>query len=727
MRFRFAALALVCAGSTAEAQSSACAACHAKIAQSYSKTGMARSFYQPKVENTVEDYYHEASGIHYAMVQRDGRYLQRQYQTGFDGKQANVRETEIDFVLGSGNHVRSYLHRTAKNTLVLLPLAWYAEKGGYWAMNPGYDRPDHQALRRNVTYDCMFCHNAYPEVPAGRADPVFLSLPEGIDCQRCHGNGAHHISLAQKGAKLEEVRAAIVNPSRLTTERQMEVCMQCHLETTSSALPASIARYERAPFSYKPGEPLGDFMLHFDHAPGKGYDDKFEITGSVYRLRKSQCFLKSNGALKCTTCHDPHRAEEEEQHYAEACRQCHSPALDRLVAAGRHPRSVDCIGCHMPKRRADDVVHAVMTDHYIQRTRPAADLLAEKPEQRQTEATAYRGEVVLYYPPELPRPEDELYLAIAQLSQNSNPVSGIARLSAALAKFRPARAEYYLQLGDAWSKAGKWDAALPVYEEALRHEPGSEPALVRLAVCLTTLRQYSRADAVLKQALELAPNDAAAWVQMGLAQLRQGTPQDAIAAFEKATQADPDMVEPYNLLGAILFESGDAARAEAVLRDAIRVQPNFAPAHNNLGNLLSETGRFEESKYHFEAALRYQDNYLGARYNYALALKRVGRLDEAQTQIEAILRAYPNSAEAHEFLGNLFRAKNQIDRAIDQYREAIRIEPEFDRANLDLGSMLANRGDPGAALPYLRKAAESQNAETREAAQKALEKLGARR
>lgn len=697
---------------------------------------MARSFYRPTPENTVEDfagknpYYHKASDTYYAMVQRGGRYYQRQYQIGFDGKRINFQETEINFVLGSGNHARAYLHLTAKNTLVLLPLGWYAENGGYWAMNPGYDRPDNQALRRNVTYDCMFCHNAYPGTPAvdgdPRAAPVFSSVPEGIDCQRCHGNGGRHVGLARQGAKPEEIRAAIVNPSRLTPERRIEVCIECHLETTSSALPGAIVRYERAPFSYKPGEPLADFMLFFDHAPTKGYDDKFEITGSVYRLRKSRCFQKSNGALECTTCHDPHnilRGDEAARHYTAACRQCHSPALDRLVSDGRHTQSADCIGCHMPKRRTDDVVHAVVTDHYIQRTKPAGDLLAQKQERRETDANAYRGEVVLYYPPALPKPEDELYLAIAQVSQNSNLGPGIARLQAAIDKFRPARAEYYLQLGDAWSNAGHYDAALPAYEEALRHESGSEPALLRLGICLTALRQYPRAEAVLKQALKLMPNDAAAWIELGSAHLGEGKTPDAIAAFEKAKQADPGMVEAYNLLGAILFETGDAAHAEPALREAIRLQPNFAPAHNNLGNLLSETGRFDEAKYQFEAALRYQDDYIGARYNYALALDRAHRLDDAQAQVEAILATHPNSAEAHEFLGHLWSAKGQLDRAMEQYREALRIVPEFAQANLDLGSALAKSGNPTAALPYLRKAAQSRDAETSAAARRLIEKL----
>jgi tetratricopeptide (TPR) repeat protein len=705
--------------------------------ETYRQTGMARSFYRPGGESVpagANEYYHPASDIHYGILQRHGHYFQRQYQRGFDGKETNITETSIDFVLGSGNHARAFLHWTRHHTLVLLPLGWYAEKGGYWAMNPGYDRPDHQALNRAVTYDCMFCHNAYPQVPVEsldpRAAPVFSRVPEGIDCQRCHGNGSEHARLARQGAKLDEVRAAVVNPSRLTQERQIEVCMQCHLETTSAALPGSIVRYERAPFSYRPGEPLGDFMLYFDHASGKGYDEKFEITGSVYRLRKSQCFLKSNGALTCTTCHNPHRiprGEEASRHYREVCRNCHAAALDRLVATGQHTALPDCTGCHMPKRRTDDVVHAVMTDHCIQRYgQPAGDRLADKQEKRQTDANAYRGEVVPYYPASLSRAEDELYAAIAQVSQGSNSEAGIARLTEAIGKYHPARAECYLQLGDALSNAGKLDAALPWYEEALRHET-SQPALLRLAICLQKLRQFSRADTALQQALQLAPDDAGAWgawIQIGFAQLGEGRMREAIARFEKAAQLGPEMAEPANLLGALLFETGDAARAEPILREAVRLQPNFAAARNNLGNLLAETGRFEEAKYHFEAALRYKDDYQEARYDYALALNRVRRYDEAREQVETILRAHPNSAEAHEFLGNLLRLKGQIERASQEYRAALSLAPGFDRASLDLGSLLASAGDRNAALPFLEKAAQSRDAEIRDAARKLLKKAG---
>src|SRR4029079_11514610 len=134
------------------------------------------------------------------------------------------------------------------------------------------------------------------------AGPRFgtASLPEGIDCQRCHGPGQAHVDAVKDGAR-QAIAGTIVNPGKLDRDRQLEACMQCHLESTSSPLPFRIARYEQPPFSYLPGKTLSDYFIHFDHAPGtSGRDDKFEIAGGAYRLRKSACFQRSE--MTCLTC-----------------------------------------------------------------------------------------------------------------------------------------------------------------------------------------------------------------------------------------------------------------------------------------------------------------------------------------------------------------------------------------------------------------------------------------
>ena len=69
--------------------SAQCAACHQEIAQSYSRTGMGRSFAAATgeaVQEAFDDakpYYHAASDRYYSMYERGGEYFIRRHQIGF--------------------------------------------------------------------------------------------------------------------------------------------------------------------------------------------------------------------------------------------------------------------------------------------------------------------------------------------------------------------------------------------------------------------------------------------------------------------------------------------------------------------------------------------------------------------------------------------------------------------------------------------------------------------
>ena len=100
-----------------------CAGCHQKIAQSFHSTGMGPSVYRPTSANTIEDYkthqtvYNQASGLYYTMLERGGKFYQRRHELGFDGQETNVVEQQVDYVVGSGNHARTYLHRGSDGRL----------------------------------------------------------------------------------------------------------------------------------------------------------------------------------------------------------------------------------------------------------------------------------------------------------------------------------------------------------------------------------------------------------------------------------------------------------------------------------------------------------------------------------------------------------------------------------------------------------------------------------
>jgi len=79
---------------------------------------------------------------------------------------------------------------------------------------------------------------------------------------------------------------------------------------------------------------------------------------------------------------------------------------------------------------------------------------------------------VPHYPAELgSTPEDQLYLALAQVKQASNLKAGIAQLSAAIAKHAPTRADWYLELAGALDQDREFDRALAMYREAAKRSP----------------------------------------------------------------------------------------------------------------------------------------------------------------------------------------------------------------------------------------------------------------
>jgi tetratricopeptide (TPR) repeat protein len=726
------------------ADPASCARCHAEEASGYAQTGMAHAFYKPEAKDTVESpskdrqFYHALSGTYYELTERDGAYYQRRWQTGFDGNPENVEELTIDYVMGSGNHARTYLHREQDGTLIELPLTWYSEDGGHWGMNPGFDNA-HPLTRRTIAYECMFCHNAYPQIPptAHRdlsAHPVYdAALPTGIDCQRCHGPGAAHVKVAQDPkSSLQQIRAKILNPMRLSNDRQMEVCEQCHLETTSRMLPDRIRRYDQEPFSYKSNQPLASFNSYFVRDPNKGRNDNFEIVNAPYRLRQSQCYLKSLGALTCETCHNPHdlhKGPASTSYYTNICMKCHAASLPAKIALHQHPASNDCVSCHMPKRRTEDVVHAIMTDHLIQRhSPPAKELLAERHEIPDNPTNAYRGRVKRYLlDHEMESSDDALYDAAAQVIDSSNLEVGIPALAELIRTQHPGQPNFSIELGDAMRHTGDLQGAIDAYRQALKLDPLSSRAQRRLAVTLGSAGQFEEAQAVLSRAIEREPDNELVWYEQAQLESKSGSTKNAVASLRKALQLKPDFADAQNNLGSILARSGDQSGAESAFRAALAINPYDSGTQANLGRLLASESDWRQAAFHLQKAVQLDPTNANAHGDYAVVLLQLQRLPEAEVEAKAAVMADAKSARAHDLLGQIFAQRHQLTPARIEFEAALKVDPEFGPAQLDLAETLIDQGQARSAIDFLEKARHSPSPEVAQRAHAILQELNQRK
>ncbi len=563
----------------------ACASCHSEIYSAFQEVGMAQSFFRPSAERMIEDFtaepfYHQPSQRYYRMRRQGERLFFERYRVDSDGQRLHPYEVEVDWILGSGHTSRLYLIHDPGGELYQLPLAWYSQ-GAKWGMAPGFDSADHAGLERRVRHECMFCHNAYPEVASGSdayamAQTFPLDLPQGIGCQRCHGPGAEHLRAAVSGAS-EAARSTIVNPAKLAPRLAADICYGCHFQP--SVVLAGVRRFGRSIYSFRPGEPLTDYLALLDvDEQDRSREQRFEINHHPYRLEQSACFRQSPpGELSCSRCHDPHRKvapAARKAHYRDACLSCHQAAACALssMADGVDLPAVaadDCAACHMSRRRTQDVVQVVMTDHLIRRRPGGEELLAELEETVPilTEAELirplpgsnaeldgiYRASAVIraggsaaatrYLAAVLPgqqldSPEPQLdlikgLLGVGNFAAAAAVATATLEVWPELVSARDWRAIARVQLEDK-------EGALADLKLSLATAGGRPEPLFNQGLVLAALGRFEEAAAALRQAVELRPNFPVAWVYLGRVLERLEEPAEAARAYRQALSLEPD-------------------------------------------------------------------------------------------------------------------------------------------------------------------------------------------
>ncbi len=578
----------------------ACASCHVEITSSYRHTGMGRSFFPMTPEVANEDFSMSseialaAAGLRYRMVERDGRYFQRQWAVTPAGQEIAVDEREMVYVLGSGNHSRSYV-TVEDGKLLQMPMCWYPQEQR-WDLCPGFDaRNEH--FTREIEPLCVFCHNARMERVEGTDNQYQEPIPAGINCERCHGPGQLHVEKWRSGREepTGELDATIVNPRRLPTDLRVQVCFQCHMGDSHST--QWVIRPGRRLEDWRPGQPLGEALIQLHYA--EALDSKFGISAQADRMILSRCFTESGGRLECLTCHNPHvtvyREDRPEDLFTRRCRQCHGNDGCTAPTSARQATTPadDCVACHMRRAEPDDHPHTTFTDHWIRRDiRPSGRL--------------QRGDHTLK--PMIPA-------AFAALDPGEQEfVLGQGYLHASLRTDGPERAELrrragehlqaavaagfdgaetWFAIGDNASYAQRWPEAADAFRRAVERDPDHPQAARRLAEALVQLNQFREAAAVYDGILRGNSGDAVALADAGRLSLNFGRPEEALRLLDMAVSRKPWRPPFHANRGMALAELGRADAALRAVERAARLNPQDPAIWSYYAALLEEAGARE--------------------------------------------------------------------------------------------------------------------------------------
>jgi hypothetical protein len=273
------------------------------------------------------------AGVFFKM-DRDGANF---YQTAIDAPKHRSHTERFDIVVGSGRKGQSFLY-WKDGLLFQLPVS-YLTGLEEWINSPGYVDGEIN-FERVITPRCLECHSASFKLDLSGREPRYSNDYElGIDCAKCHGDGAKHVAY-QSAHPEEKEGKQILNPARFARDRQLDNCALCHSGAWAPKKP---------PFSYQPGQKLDEY------APaGAGEaDPAADVHGNqVALLRQSKCF-RSSPEMTCSTCHNVHQQERDLTQFAQKCLLCHQTGQCKVAAKAGPQMMSRCIDCHMPNLKSN--------------------------------------------------------------------------------------------------------------------------------------------------------------------------------------------------------------------------------------------------------------------------------------------------------------------------------------------------------------------------------------
>jgi hypothetical protein len=419
-------------------------------------------------------------------------------------------EYKVAYAVGAGKVGFSYLV-SIPPFLFQSPVSFYSQDG-VWDVTPGYEPERTLDFTHPISEGCVFCHTNTANLKPGTNNQFNEPALTAISCERCHGPGSAHLQ--------KPVPGSIVNPAKLPEAARDSVCEQCHLEGEVRIL--NPGRHWQDFVAGEETEAVfSTYLLRVAAGEGTKAVTQFE------QLSLSRCARESGGHLWCGTCHNPHsEATDRAQEVRGACLTCHA----QLFTARKHEPEKECVSCHMPRIRPNNIAHAAITSHVIALPNVAAK--TSSPQPGAMALSAWRT-------PRNGFADRNLALATFQVGAGKKDSNQILRAYETLSHLRERDPEVMATLGSILLGQGYGDVAISLYRKAVAAEPGN----ARYAFVL------------------------------GSAYASQGKRTDAIEELRRSISIDPSSPDPYRKLAEMYEKAGAHTQSREVLREYLKFMP----------------------------------------------------------------------------------------------------------------------------------------------------------
>ncbi|PCJ66535.1 MAG: hypothetical protein COA58_07080 [Bacteroidetes bacterium] len=354
-----------------------CASCHGDKHSTFIHTGMGLSFDKATrmkssaLFGTQHIVYDSILNMYYKPFWESDKLFIKEYR--LQGEDTiHQQNVEINYVVGSGQHTNSHLFNR-NGYIYQAPITFYVQDQK-WDLAPGFENGNNSRFDRILNSECISCHNSMPKL-VDNSDFKFETIGKGIDCERCHGPGALHVKERLAGIGVDvtkEIDPTIVNPRKLSWERQIDLCQRCHLQGLN------VLKKGKKFTDFKPGMVLSDiFEIYLPEYEGE--NNTFDMANHSQRFQMSQCFIQGNKEaldFTCISCHNPHISVTITgiEVYNSACKNCHQEKKCTEETSVLLAAKNNCVECHMPSSGSEDIPHVSVHDHFIRVPKPQKEV-----------------------------------------------------------------------------------------------------------------------------------------------------------------------------------------------------------------------------------------------------------------------------------------------------------------------------------------------------------------